>query len=634
MCSIVGIINNIKKPEYDLLQASNSMHSRGPDMSNIKGGNNWNIAFNRLSIHDLSSDAMQPFVYDGVTVYLNGEVFNYLELIDEHKDEFIPNSKSDVEILPFLYTKYGINFLDKLNGMFAMVIIDNIKDVNYLVRDRFGEKPLYYHHTGNDLFFASEVKALKYLVDLEVDTINIKANLSCWFLPEPLTLYKNTFSIYPGSYLEFRGDYINEVRWYKPVIKACLDSKEEISKKFIKLYQSSIDLRLRSDTPIGVFLSGGLDSTSIAKFSNEVIGKNLTSFGADIKYKYEIERNNTDVEIPRKIAKDLGFEYKTTVIDYDYYNKNIVKIVSHYDEIFMNSGALVFYSLSRFALDNGVKVILTGAAGDELFGGYTWQSGLVKKFNFIFSFFQKIVPYRDIFYEQLLYINRKLATAYKIVSDFKVWHAESLSDFSRYLGSDRKIVEDRLRGNANKYFKVSESHAGGDKYNVMNCANIFTTISAQNYYSDIACMKFSVENRAPFLDYRVYEYMMSIPNKLKVKHGQKWLFRYILKGHMPDYVLKTKKSGPTMPVVKWLHNDRIVKKIMAFVSKNIFIVERYFSPIIANRIKNDNNFLFSIGDQQAALRLFAIINLIIWAKFNVLEEDIDEGLTFEEIIKV
>jgi len=629
VCGFVGVFNNKDKPTHDLTQAAATIASRGPDMQGIQSGNNWKVAFNRLSIHDLTDAAMQPFIYDGVTVYLNGEIFNYIELLEEYEGEFTPNSGSDVEIVPFLYSKYGIDFLNKLNGMFAIVIIDKEKSTNYLVRDRFGEKPLFYHQRGDDLFFASEVKALKNLVDLKIDKLNLKINFACGFLPQNFTLYQKTFSINPGSYLEFKNNIIQKVRWYNPNIKRCDDDKETISKKFIDLYKSSIQLRLKSDVPTGIFLSGGLDSTSMAKFSVDFNKNEFFTFGADIANKEVLEGNNTDVEIPNRLSADLNFEYKKTGLNYDYYNKNIVSIIKHYDEIFMSSGVLVFYALSQLARDNKVGVIFTGVAGDELFGGYPWQSGLPRKINLLFKLFNKILPYSEHIYNMLILINKRFALAYKVIADYQVWHAESLSDFNLYFGGERKKIEDKLRDNAHDYFKISNNHVGSDVYNIMNYSNIFTNISAQNYFVDIAAMKYSVENRAPFLDHRLYEYMMSIPDSVKVESGLKGLLRDILKKYLPQYVVDAKKSGSTMPIMTWLYRDDLIKKIDIFVFKYIYVIEEYLSTEISSKIKDDSEWLFS---SKNSLRLFSIISFIIWAKFNILNDVVDDNITFEEML--
>lgn len=631
MCGFVGVFNKETTPNVDLTAAAQSIYSRGPDMQGIKHGYNWKIAFNRLSIHDLSDKGMQPFRYEGVIVYMNGEIFNYLELQEEHKNEYICKSASDVEIIPFLYKKYGLSFLDKLNGMFSIILIDERNKVNYLFRDRFGEKPLYYHFDDSTLYFASEVKAIKKLKKLEVDKINIQINFSCWFLPQPLTLYKETFNVTPGSYIEYKNGNILEKRWYSPHINITKDSEIEIKRKFIELYKSSIAMRLRSDVPVGIFLSGGLDSTSIAKFAKELNNKEFFAFGAEIVGKVEIEKNNTDARIPKKLSKDLNISFKSSILDYNYYNVNILNIVKHYDEIFMDSGVLVFYELSRLAKKNNISVILTGVGGDELFGGYPWQSGVTRKINKIFK-----ATYGKLFYSEKLYkiiikINKKIALVYKILTDYKVWHAQTLSDFNFDFNSERASIEDRIRYYANKYFTLSRNELNDDVYNIMGYANTYTVLGAQNRFSDIATMKYSVENRSPLLDYRVREYMMSIPDDMKVKYGQKGLMRSILKDHLPNYVIKAKKSGPTMPLMTWFYDHKRLSKIKEFIFSHIELVETYLSSDITNLIRRSDNSFFK---KENSLKLFAILNFILWAKFNLNNSILDENMTFDELINL
>lgn len=630
MCGIVGVFGHNLK--IDLEDAADSIRHRGPDMQGTQYGINWGVAFKRLSIHDLSIKGMQPFRYDGVTVYMNGEVYNYIELKEDHKDEFVCKSGSDVEIIPFLYRKYGLSFLNKLNGMFAIIIIDEVKQTNYLVRDRFGIKPLYYHHCGGVLYFSSEVKAIKKLLKLEIDKINIHINFSSWFLPQPLTLYKNTFNVNPGSYIEYKDGDIREARWYNPSIPICNDSEEEIAVKFIDLLKSSISFRLRSDVPVGIFLSGGLDSTSIAYFAQKDINEKFYAFGAEIVDKEKFELNNTDVEIPVKLSKDLGINYKKVTVDFDFYNKNIVNIIRNYDEIFVNSGVLIFYALSKLAKDNGVSVIFTGVGGDEIFGGYPWQSypRLIEKF---FKLTYDKLPYSEFIYTNLIKVSTKLSEVYKIITDYKVWHAQSLSYtiFNFDFQFMREKMENRMRSYAKNYFDISSLHVKGDIYNISNYANVFTVLGGQNNLCDIATMKNSVENRSPLLDYRLVEYMMSIPDDMKIKYGQKGLFRKILKKYLPQYVTDAKKSGPTMPLNIWFYNKNILNDIKIFVGKNLNIINEYLSPEISYKIQNDSDWLFS---SKNSLRLFSIISLIIWAKINVTNEIKDENITFEDLIKL
>jgi len=628
MCGFVGCFGN---NDIDLEDARESINSRGPDMHGTEVGSDWKIAFNRLSIHDLSDKGMQPFIYKDITVYMNGEIFNYIELQEEHKDEYTCKSGSDVEIIPFLYKKYGLDFLDKLNGMFAIILIDDENKIKYLIRDRFGEKPLFYNKNREELLFASEVKAIKKLKQLEIDKTNIQINFSCWFLPQPLSLYKNTFNVNPGSYIEYKDGNIVEKRWYNPSIEKCNDSEGDIEKTFIELYKSSIELRLRSDVPVGIFLSGGLDSTSMAKFVKETQQKDFIAFGADIVGKEHIENNNTDVVIPKMLANNLEISYKKSILDYKYYNENIVNIIHHYDEIFMSSGILVFYELASLAKENDTKVILTGVGGDELFGGYPWQSGHARKINKIFNFTYNKLPYSEFLSTLIIKLNRKLATAYQLLFDYKVWHAETLSSFRYDFKNDKAEIEERIRNNADKYFQLSHEHLYYDIYNIMSYANTFTVIGAGNHFVDIATMKYSVENRTPFLDYRLYEFLMSVSDEIKSKYGQKGLLRKFLKKHLPDYVTEAKKSGPTMPINTWLYDIKIHKDIKKFVFQYLYLIEEYLSSDISNEIKKNENW---ISDKKNSLKLFAVISFIIWSKFNILNDIEADSITFEELIKV
>ncbi|MFK5974986.1 MAG: asparagine synthase (glutamine-hydrolyzing) [Sulfurovum sp.] len=624
MCGFIGYFG---KESIDLEEARLSIANRGPDMNGTRSGDDWRVAFNRLSIHDLSDNGMQPFEYNNIIVYMNGEIFNYIELLDKHKEEFSPISGSDVEIIPFLYSKYGIDFLNKLNGMFSIVLIDNIENKNFLIRDRFAEKPLYYIKDEENILFASEVKALKKIKKLEVDKLNIKINFACWFLPQPLSLYKDTFNVNPGSYIEYKNGITIEKRWYNPNIQKCNNTEEEIEKTFLELYKSSIELRLRSDVPVGVFLSGGLDSTSIAKFANENKEKDFFAFGADIVGKIGIEYNNTDVEIPIKLADELDVSYKKSILDYEYYNNNIVSIVKHYDEIFVNSGVLVFYELARLANENNTEVILTGVGGDELFGGYPWQSGVARKIDKLFKITYNKLPYFESVSKFFRLFSYKLSSAYQLLFDYYVWHIQTLSIFKYDFQKDKVMIEARIRDNANKYFDISHKHIDNDIYNTMGYANTFTVLGAQNHIVDIATMKHSVENRSPFLDYRLYEFLMSVPDEMKSQYGQKGLLRKILKKHLPSYVTEAKKSGPTMPINSWFYGD-INQKIEIFILNHLDIIEEYLSCDISKLVSSYG----WIANKDNALKLFAIISFILWYRINISKDIEDETITFEELM--
>ena len=198
MCGIIGFVG---KKKIELEKSANLIFHRGPDKTSIEYNENFSVAFNRLSIIDTSDNAMQPFKSQGVTIYFNGEIYNYIELKQQYAKEFISKTRSDGEILTFLYKKYGIQFLHKINGMFSIVIFDENKKRAFFIRDRFAEKPLYYKLENNVFYFTSEIKALTPLISLNEDLTNLNVNINCLFLPQGLSLFKDIYSVNPARIL-------------------------------------------------------------------------------------------------------------------------------------------------------------------------------------------------------------------------------------------------------------------------------------------------------------------------------------------------------------------------------------------------------------------------------------------------
>jgi asparagine synthase (glutamine-hydrolysing) len=593
---------------------------RGPDMQGTASGAGWKIAFNRLSIIELSEKGMQPFSFNGVTVVMNGEIYNYRELKEEHKSEFSCQSGSDVEIVPFLYKKYGMQFLHRLNGMFAMAIIDPAAGKYLLIRDRYGKKPLFYKQTDGGIYFASELKALKELVALRPDKTNLALNMACWLLIQPLTPYENVFAVRPGHYLECNGGAVMERQWYEPQIKSAEQVYEEIRDRFMSLYRQSIGLRLRSDVPIGISLSGGLDSSSMAQLARDISPGNFVAFTANIVGKESWE-GSTDTENPRRLCNDLGIRQISTVVDFDFWNRNIVDIARNYDEVFLNSGTLIFYAISAAARANGVKVLLSGVGGDELFGGYPWQARMrslpvsrlksamrrasSRGAGFLPELWSKLGPGA---------VRGRVARIYKLFAQFQVWHAQSLSgEFVPYMSDMNRSVSDRIESVSEDYFLRSIEAVNGDPYNQVQYANISTVIGNQNYQLDMASMRHSVENRSPLLDVNVVEYLLSVPDRLKNEHGPKSLMRSMLAEFLPQYITRSKKSGPTMPLDQWFRDAEVGKSVRRFLAGNRELIGEYLSADLAGRLRDEELYSGRTG----ALRTFALLGFVIWAKINI-----------------
>lgn len=631
MCGIVGHFGD---EDVDLTEAAQSLLHRGPDMQGTSTGRGWKIAFNRLSILDVSDNGMQPFCFEGVTVVMNGEIYNYRELKAEHANEFVCRSGSDVEIVPFLYRKYGIEFLQKLNGMFALVIMDPTEGKYYLVRDRFGKKPLFYSSTEQGLYFSSELKALRRLIRLQPDRTNLALNMACWLLIQPLTPYQRVFNVNPGHYIEFDGVNLVERQWYCPRIASGEREYDEIRDRFMALYRQSIALRLRSDVPLGVALSGGLDSSSMAYLARETSPAKFAAFTAVVTDKEHWE-GSTDTENPTRLCRDLNVRQVPTVVDAEFWDRNIVDIARNYDEIFVNSGTLIFYAVAAAAKAAGVKVLLSGVGGDELFGGYPWQarmrslpvthlrsrmlstsSGGAQSLQQLWS---RLGPGR---------MRTRIARAHRLWSQFHVWHAQSLcSAFVPYMGDMDRCIAERIESVSGRYFRLASNAVDDDLYNQVHYANIFTVIGNQNYQVDMACMRNSVENRSPMLDVNVVEYLMSVPDRRKNADGPKSLMRRMLAEFLPGYITKAGKSGPTMPLDLWYRGTPLSRSARSFVIDNRELVGEFLSADLAGKLSDDQLYVGQAG----VLRLFALVSFVIWAKINIEGALPETGIRFSEL---
>jgi asparagine synthase (glutamine-hydrolysing) len=631
MCGIVGYFGS---KDVDLTRAAGAILHRGPDMQSITSGTGWKIAFNRLSILDISENGMQPFSFNGITVVMNGEIYNYRELKEEHKLEFTCQSGSDVEILPFLYHKYGIEFLHKLNGMFALAIMDPGAGKYFLIRDRYGKKPLFYTQADGGIYFASELKALRQLLTLRPDKTNIALNMTCWFLVQPLTPYERVFNVNPGHLLEFNAKAVLERQWYEPRIRAVEQTYEEIREKFMSLYRRSIDLRLRSDVPVGIALSGGLDSSSMAYLAHDISPGNFVAFTANIVGKASWE-GSTDTENPSQLCGDLKIRQISTTVDFDFWNRNIIDIARNYDEVFLNSGTLIFYAISAAAQAHGVKVLLSGVGGDELFGGYPWQarmrslpvSCLMSALRRASSPSARVPPE---LWSKLGpgAVRSRIARIYKLYAQFQVWHAQTLSgEFVPFMSDMTRSVSDRIESLSEGYFRRSVEAVSGDPYNQVQFANIFTVIGNQNHQLDMSSMRHSVENRSPMLDVNLFEYLMSVPDRLKNEHGPKSLMRKMLAEFLPQYITKSKKSGPTMPLDQWFRDAPVARMVRRFLVDNRELIGEYLSGDLAGRLHDDELYSGRTG----ALRTFALLGFVIWAKINIERIVGTQPLSFTEL---
>ena len=370
MCGIAGFLSNQFSKE-DLINMTSTIQHRGPDAEGYyfdldKGVG---LGHRRLSILDLSDAANQPMTSHCnryIMVY-NGEVYNY-QNIAKKLGAINWKTSSDSEVILESFVKWGVDFVNELNGMFAIVIYDKIEDKILLFRDRMGIKPLYYYCDDNQLIFASELKAINRLeINKKINYDAIYAYLHLGYIPINQTIYENVFKVKPGSYLVYTNNKLQEKHYWKPENKFLDKSINDFNsskKQLQSLLQDSIKKRLISDVPIGTFLSGGTDSSIVTAIAQEVNNSPINTFSIGFK-----EDKYNESEHAKKVAEYLGTNHNEFILTEEDALNELESIMENFDEPFSDSSALPTMLVSKMARKH-VTVCLSGDGGDELFMGY------------------------------------------------------------------------------------------------------------------------------------------------------------------------------------------------------------------------------------------------------------------------
>ena len=621
MCGFIGTFghqNNQTKYKIE------NIEHRGPDQKVSIQGSNWKVDFVRLAINDLSVNGNQPFKVGKITAFINGEIYNSEKLRNAFFKHIKFLSNSDCEVIPHMYKKFGINFIDKLDGFFSILIIDENENKLFLIKDSFGKKPLYYNHDpeNNHLSFCSENRI--YDEKSKINNLNFINLFTFHFKFFNQTIFDDIKAIPPGSFLEYSNKKINIVQWYIPKILKI--NNDNIKDKFLKLFEASIKKRLMSDVKIGLFLSGGLDSNLIASTLKKITNQKIATFSAIIEKKEFQEKNHTDTEGQiKKSLNNLGpqFEENLVYINNNYINKNFVCVVSEFDNpILDSSGAIVLYSLAESAKLNNCKVVLSGLGGDECFGGYQWQSRykknnkflnkiiyLLSRLNFLFlKVNNKYINY--IFFPFFLHLT-SLGT--------KFFKSKDLNFVKKSKDQTLRSISDIVKKNS-KFFR-------NDFSNFLDYINIYGVLNHQVSYIDLVCMKNSIENRSPFLDKELFEYCLSIPSSYKSEN--KKLLREYCKNICPDYIVSNLKSGPTINFSNFFNEQDLTEKSEKFIQNNLYILEKYISKDLANKIRYSSDILRNENYAPMA----NLISVIVWVKYN-LEKSIKKNITFEELVSL
>ncbi len=559
MCGIAGFIGSGEKT--DLEKMTDSLSHRGPDDRGLFCENGVGLGHRRLSIIDLSPTGHQPMFSEdkSVGIIFNGEIYNYQQLKEDLEREYKFVGTSDTEVIIALYKKYGEECFKKMNGMFAIAIYDFEKGKLILARDRLGKKPLYWAIFNNTFIFASELKSLlKHpLFIKEMDSESLELYLQLDYVPTPKTIYKNVFKLEPASFLIFQKGQYEISRFWELEAKRETISISDAIKKLHKELQVSVKSRMISNVPLGVFLSGGLDSSTVAYYAKNSYKNEVHTFSIGFK-----EKSFDESKYAIKVAKYLGTTHHHKVVSAMDCFEILDEISEIFDEPVADASVIPTYLLSKFAKES-VTVAIGGDGGDELFAGYpTFQAdkyhktylnipSIVKK---LISLVISLIPATDNNFGLKFKLQKFIEGTHK---DRFMSHQDWLgtfsnSDLNNLLRSkkEKNLVKDYLSN------VLNETKIKDDDNKLLYSYMRTYMMDEVLVKVDRASMKASLETRSPFLDYRLVEFAFSLPYSFKLSgHITKFILKMLMSTKLPRSIVWRKKKGFGIPLSKWFRDE-------------------------------------------------------------------------------
>lgn len=555
MCGIAGYAGN--GSETQLKALFEGIRHRGPDDEGFFVRDNVGLAHARLSIIDTSSGGHQPmFTQDGSTVIIfNGEIYNFQELrADLEAGGRTFRNSSDTEVILALYSKYGTDCFAKLSGMFAIAIYDFSRSELILVRDRIGEKPLYWTIQRQTLYFASEMRALlsSGVAKKEVDLFSLQQYLQFDYVPTPRSIISDVYKLEPGTMLVYRDGDVTKKRFWDPPQQISDLSFGEATSNLDSLLKETVARELVSDVPLGVFLSGGIDSSTIAYYAKMGATRTIDTFSIGFN-----DPAFDESRFAREVAGLLGTNHHEEVVRAEDALDLIPSIPEVLSEPVADASIIPTMLLSRFARKS-VTVALGGDGGDELFAGYpTFRA------EALFRYYKHLPsPLRALctgVINTLPASHGNLSFSYNLKKFVSSDDPNTIHRHLEWLGTfDTTARAALLRNGSNvNVFADADRYAQeftGDRDNALLYAYMRTYLMDQVLVKvDRASMHYALETRAPFLDHAVVDLVFSLPYDYKYRNGTtKYLLKELMHGKLPPHIISRKKKGFGIPLARWL----------------------------------------------------------------------------------
>ncbi len=571
MCGINGIAFSSRSKRQINESALRAMRDvifhRGPDDGGIFVDESVGLGHRRLSIVDVTRGHQPMFNEDGsLVITYNGEVYNHADYREELEAKgHVYQTHCDTETILHLYEEYGARCVEKLRGMFAFAIWNRRDKTLFIARDRLGVKPLYYvFDDDGNLFFASEIKAL-----LEAKAVKPEINFNA--LPDQLanhgtsfdeTLFKNVKRLLPGHFLIWQDGRLKIEKYWDASFEPKHEERTDADyiEEWRELFRKSVEMRLMADVPLGMFLSGGIDSSAICAMMSEMVSEPIKTFSVGFK---ETEAN--EFRFARKVADAFKTEHHEITITPEQYFAELPNLIWHEDEPIGFTASVPLYFVSKLAQKH-VKVVLTGEGSDEILGGY----GRYRKTLALLKYGEKYEKFAPRVLREIVKsgvsnlpnsLNNKLKRTFLTLdADIENLYFDNFAVFPKRMQDEMLSAETKAKiGERNPYFHLHNWLKETDAQDVLDkllYADTKTYLHELLMKQDQMSMAASIESRVPFLDHKLVEHTARMPERMKIRgRDTKWILREAMKGILPEEILTREKMGFPVPIGNWFRNE-------------------------------------------------------------------------------
>lgn len=638
MCGICGLYNLTgQSADLDPVQRMTAiMRHRGPDDQGLYADGPIALGMARLAIIDLSPAACQPMPNEDEAVWIvyNGEMYNHRELRkDLEANGHRYRSHSDAETVLHLYEEHGEACVDRMRGMIAFAIWDARHCKLFLAVDRLGIKPLYYTKVGDTFLFASELKAILQHPDVqrEIDLLSLDEYLRYCYVPAPRTIFKNIHRLPPAHYLTVQDGQVTARRYWELCFQPDYRrSEQEWVEETRDLLCLCVQDELESDVPLGVLLSGGIDSSAIVAFMSQASDRPAQTFTIGFSSREQDYGHYDETAYARLVAQRFDTNHREMVVEPKVLDV-LPKIVWQFDEPFANVTAIPTWYLCQMARQH-VTVALSGAGGDEVFGGYPRYLAT----RFLSAYFALPEVLREGFLKRLAHALPQRPDVYSILNRVQKFILGAQANPAETYRHWMSVISDEahlsLYSPAVRQALIHQSEpttvdallaevGDGDLLNRVFYADLKTYLPDNLLtYSDRMASAHSLEMRVPFCDHRLVEFAATIPPRLKMKgFSLKYLLKKALDGLLPREVLYRRKQGFSVPMGYWLQNE-LLPLAKAMLSPQKIEQRGYFHAPVVQAMLDEH----VSGKADHSARLWALMIFELWHTFYI-----DQGIVNE-----